>query len=237
MNHGIMISRTRMRALRPTSGHHQRGAALIVTLLMMLAVVMLSTSGIQVVWQGEKGALGDRDRNVAFQAAEAALMDAERDIELSSRRALFAQQGGEGFGDACDSKGVDLYLGLCKPADVPGLPVWAEIDFLDTGRNRSVPYGHFTGQQFQSGAGLIPAMPPRYVIERLSYVEQENAMATVFYRITALGFGMRASTQVMLQAVYRPNQGEEILSSVPKGRIGWREISNWQEVRRARIRS
>jgi len=237
MNHAIMATCMRVRRYQSMRGHRQHGAALIVTLLMMQAVVMLSMSGMQLAWQGEKGARGDRDRYIAFQAAEAALMDAERDIETSSRRALFAQPGSEGFGDACDSKGVDLHLGLCNSADVPGVPVWAEIDFLATEQNRSVRYGHFTGQQFQSGAGPVPAVPPRYIIEKLSHVESEGAVATVFYRITALGFGMRGSTQVMLQAFYRPRDGENIAGSMPKGRFGWREISNWQEVRRARSKT
>lgn len=234
MSRAIMPACMRKRRRRSMGGHPQRGAALIVTLLMMLVVVMLSMSAIQVAWQGEKGARGDRDRYVAFQAAEAALMDAERDIETSSRRIIFVQEGSEGFGDACDNKGVDLYLGLCDSTDAPDVPVWAEIDFLDTEQSRSVPYGHFTGQQFQSGAGLVPAMRPRYIIERLSHVERESAKATVFYRITALGFGMRDSTQVMLQAFYRTGEEESILSSVPNGRFGWREISNWQEVGRVR---
>jgi type IV pilus assembly protein PilX len=234
MTYAIMALRAGMDNQKPTRGHQQRGAALIVTLLMMLVVVMLSMSGIQVAWQGEKGARGDRDRYVAFQAAEAALMDAQKDIETSFRQTLFAQGGGEGFSDACDSKGVELYLGLCKPADPQGVPVWGEIDFLDAEKSRSVPYGRFTGQQFQAGAGLVPAMPPRYIIEQLSHVETESAPATVFYRITALGFGMRGSTQVMLQVFYRPDERENIVSSVPKGRFGWREISNWREARHAR---
>jgi len=82
---------------------------------------------------------------------------------------------------------------------------------------------------------------PRYVIELLSYEEgggggtEEEARnePVYFYRITAIGFGMRDNTHVVLQTYYRKDDGGSRQTIVPAGRFGWREISNWQELRNA----
>jgi type IV pilus assembly protein PilX len=76
-------------AHRRTAGLHaarsgQQGAALIVSLLMLVAVMLLGVSAAHIALEGEKASRNDRDRQLAFQAAEAGLMDAEMDIENAS---------------------------------------------------------------------------------------------------------------------------------------------------------
>lgn len=192
--------------------HRQRGAALIVTLLMLVAVLMLGTSAARVALQEEKAARNDRDRQVALQAAEAALLDAETDIENAayenSRSHIFVPHRAEGFSEGCGSGLANLYLGLCLRAEEGSSPVWREVDFLDDSDEAgSVPYGHFTGRVFPSGAGPMPARLPRYIIELMPYnAEGEGATGediSYLYRVTAIGFGMRLPTQVVLQTFYR----------------------------------
>lgn len=190
----------------------QQGASLIVALMMLIAVLSLGISAAQMALQGEKAARNERDRQIALQAAEAALLDAETDIEdapdaARSRSALFAHDRTEGFARGCGSGTGNPFLGLCLRAD-GDTPVWLSVDFLDqSNRARTVPYGHFTGQSFPAGQGILPARPPRYVIELMPYnMAGEAATAadlTYFYRITAIGFGMRDSTRVVLQTFYR----------------------------------
>ena len=62
-------------------GRRERGVALLVTLLMLVAVLLLGASASTMALLGEQAARAERDRLIAFQAAEDALMDAERDIE------------------------------------------------------------------------------------------------------------------------------------------------------------
>ena len=62
---------------------YQYGATLLVTLLMLVVVLLLGIAAAQIALQGEKSSRNDRDRQIAFQAAEAALLDAEMDIEQS----------------------------------------------------------------------------------------------------------------------------------------------------------
>jgi type IV pilus assembly protein PilX len=62
----------------------QRGIALVVSLVLLIMVMLLGVSAAQLSLQGEKAARSERDRNVAFLAAEDALKDAEHDIDDSS---------------------------------------------------------------------------------------------------------------------------------------------------------
>jgi len=57
------------------------GSALLMCLLVMAVALMLGLSGARIALQEERAARNDRDRKAAFQAAEAALLDAQRDIE------------------------------------------------------------------------------------------------------------------------------------------------------------
>jgi type IV pilus assembly protein PilX len=95
------------------------------------------------------------------------------------------------------------------------------VDFLDqTATAHSVPYGKYTGQILQTGSdsiaghmskGSLPGRLPRYIIELMgdsrpgaSASQDERA---VIYRVTAIGFGMRDATQVVLQTIYKKDGG------------------------------
>lgn len=191
-----------------------QGAALVVVLCTLIVVLMLGVSAAQMALQGEKAARGERDRHTAFQAAEAALTDAENDIEGSlgapGRSALFGSGSALGFVDGCGSGNVDL--GLCLPGGQGKPPAWQVIDFaaadadVATGTMRFVPYGKFTGAAMHTGHGFLPAKASRYIIELLPSTQPGDDAGTAqhyFYRITALGFGARDTTQVVLQSHYR----------------------------------
>lgn len=58
----------------------QRGITLPVTFLLLLAALALGASAAHTAILGEKAARAERDRLIAFQAAEDAMKDAEKDI-------------------------------------------------------------------------------------------------------------------------------------------------------------
>jgi type IV pilus assembly protein PilX len=191
----------------------QHGATLVVTLIILIAVSLMGVSATHIALLGEKSSRNDRDRQIAFQAAEAALLDAELDIRGSpdggrTRSALFASHSAEGFIDGCGAGAKNIYLGLCQHSGDQSRIAWLIVDFLDEapGTMRTVPYGMFTGQSFQTGVGMLPAKPPCYIIELIPYSQAgENAAIearSYVYRITAVGFGAREGTRVMLQTVY-----------------------------------
>ncbi len=193
--------------------NRQGGVSLIVTLLMLIAVMLLGLSATQIALQSEKASRNDRDRQIAFQAAEAALLDAEMDIENSpdrnrSRSAIFSKNDAHSFVPDCGSGDASRYLGLCAQAAEGVPPAWLAVDFLnDTATSSTVPFGKFTGQSFQTGQGSLPARLPRYIIELIAYnrpgESAEMSARTYLYRVTAIGFGMRDVTRVVLQTYYR----------------------------------
>lgn len=198
------------------SRFHQSGMTLVATLLILLVVLMLSIAASQIAVQGEKTSRNDRDHQVAFQSAEAALLDAEMDIEHSpdagkSRSDLFSNTSAIGFpsdiGSACGSGLQNRYLGLCHHSETGAVPIWHTVNFMDdtAGTSNSVPYGRFTGQLLHTANGSLPEKPPRYIVELMPY-KMPGALVTTptyLYRITAVGFGARETTQVALQTVYR----------------------------------
>lgn len=192
----------------------QKGVSLVVSLVMLVPVLLLGISATQLALQGEKASRNDRDFQIAFQAAEAALIDAELDIENSpdiarSRSELFSETGQQAFVEGCGAGNNNVSLGLCARAAEGGAPAWLTVDFLETGpaSARTVPYGRFTGKVLPVGEGALPARLPRYIIETLIYNRPgeiaESTGKTHFYRVTALGFGARDTTRVVLQTFYR----------------------------------
>jgi len=188
----------------------QRGVALVFTLCLLLVILLLGVSAAQMALLGEKAARGERDRHTAFHAAEEALMDAERDIEgqpgAPGRSAMFASDSAAGFAAGCGEQ-----AGLCLPASASAPPVWLAMD-LDEDAGGAVSYGSFTGAVMQTGQGFLPFRRPRYLIELLPFhAPGEEAGAPVgaaapasyLYRVTAIGFGASADTQVVLQTYYR----------------------------------
>ncbi len=207
----------------------ESGATLIVTLLVLTVLAMVGLSVARISLQDEKASRNERDWEVALQAAEAALTDAELDIETSPRSYLFAPGRNEGFALGCNNGHAALYLGLCLPGEV-SRPTWQIIDFPSTSaETTSVPYGHFTGRTLPTGAGSLPSHVPRYIIERMPDIGS-GVKAIDYYRITAIGFGAAHTTQVMLQTLYRKAGTNSEEHAMPIGRFSWREIPNWKDL-------
>ena len=185
---------------------HCGGTALFMCLLMTAVVALLGMSGALVALQDERAGRNDRDRTLAFQAAEAALLDAQLDIEQppdTVRGALFGIAAPR-FPAECGSG--DVLLGLCDGA---ADAAWQRTDFSDAtaAGARTVAYGQFTGQRMQAGIGALQQRLPRYLIEahadRRAGAAADLSAGPRLYRISAMGFGAQDGTRVLLQAWYR----------------------------------
>ncbi len=199
--------------------NRQRGAVLLVAMCVMLALLIIGVSAARTAQNSEKSARGERDRQVAFQAAEAALGDAERDIEGTAlqgaaRAAMFAHGSSAGFVDGCGVGEHNPGLGLCRRGGALTLPGWQRAPLTEVAgpRARTVEYGRFTGAFMPVGRGTLPSRLPRYVIELLPYSHAGHDAArreANFYRITAIGFGPNDAARVVLQSFYlKSNTGE-----------------------------
>ena len=195
-----------------TNVPRQRGASLLMVMLIMIVVSLLGVGGAQIALMGERSARNDRDYQVAWQSAEAALLEAEFDIRgpgTSTRQSsvftspipskyLFL----EGCGDT--SSGVSK--GLCLPA-ASGKPIWLMADFTSSS-SPTTEFGDFTSRVFDAGGvGIKPAKKPRYLIELLEDPETFSDLSIgkkkYLYRVTAMGFGPRPDIQAVVQMVFR----------------------------------
>jgi type IV pilus assembly protein PilX len=205
----------------------QGGAALVTALVLMLAVLIAGFASVRAALADAQSARHERDRQAALRAAEMALVDAERELaDTPASSPRFAALAGAGFVDGCGTAGSDNH-GLCTRAAPPS---WQAID-LAGDDPALVLYGTFSLRDL-SGV----AKQPRYLIELLPF----NAAYGRLYRITALGFGQRGSMRVVLQSFYRtPSPAgpgpPAPPTTLPTGRLGWREVANWPALHAAAI--
>jgi len=202
---------------QPSSSSHRRqqGITLIVVLILLVVVTILGIGGARIALLGERSTRFDRDHQVAWQAAEAALIDAEYDIagpntSANQRMATFAPQNTGLFLPTCGK--TVATRGLCEQSTT-ATPIWAAIDFTITDPNSAptVGFGEKTGFPFVSGTnGIQPSRLPRYIVEYVpdSRPGQDAAArpphlpAPILYRITSMGFGPNADVRVMMQSTF-----------------------------------
>lgn len=183
-------------AMRKPPRHLQRGMTLLVGLVMLLLLTILAVFGARTVIMENQMARNTRDRDVAFQAAEAAMRDAEARIAVYDVNY-----------DASPSPtppGVGLVW--TAAADAPTRTTVAY--WMDT-------YAWASGNTIEmrdadgTFAGVLDSLP-RYVVERLPDISTANTCPSSTatydrrrYRITAMAVGRSADTRVMLQSEYR----------------------------------
>ena len=163
-----------------------RGAVLIVALIMLLVLTILGVAALQGANMEERMAGNMRDRNLAFQSAEAALVDAESFVQSLVTTGNFDGTGGL-LGDT-DAE-PDYFAGA----------TWSSANSREA--TTTVP-------------GV--AAPPRYIIKFVSVVDNDRTGAlnqkrygkrasvgdVSMFRITARGVGGSANSQVILQTHY-----------------------------------
>jgi len=208
----------------------QRGLVLPIVLIFLLIVLIVASVGIRRATMSEGITRNQLDYEIARQAAEAALRDAQRDVMLPKLAAAPA-------GASClraDRRlpdtvtpatfGTTCPLGQCRfdnayyatsnwSAKTNPAPWWptaaASANSGMWGDNKGtasctftggVPIGTFTGTPNVVGV----ARQPEYLIE---YFERFSATQR-FVRLTARGFGADANTEVVLQSYLRfPDAG------------------------------
>ena len=202
---------TLQQAAHNRRGSSQHGFSLITTLILLVVVTVLGIGASQIALLAEKTTRYERDAQIAFQAAEAALIDAEFDIRgpnasVNQRLATFATGSRVAFVDGC---GTGTLRGLCFPAASGQKPVWYAntVDFTnETNNATTVKFGDFTGRTLSTGSsGIRTEILPHYIIEIIP--DPTPGLSTsanpTLYRVTAMGFGPRKSTQAVLQMIFR----------------------------------
>jgi type IV pilus assembly protein PilX len=128
------------------SSRKQRGAILIVALIFLLVMTMLILASVRGTMMQERMAGNLYDRSLAFQAAEAALREAERFVQATAPKPA---------GAGCDADGN------CTKADPDETPVWQDEDNWDDAHSAADGHGHVIQ------IGDLP-VPPQFLIEVLA---------------------------------------------------------------------
>jgi type IV pilus assembly protein PilX len=164
----------------------QSGVVLITGLIFMVMLTLIVLAALRTGTLEERMAANARNRQLALQAAEAVLRDAEVAL-FTTAAAPFDPFMPTGFTDACTS-------GYCLKSSTNSL--WKTIDWSSTAVTRSFAL---------SGSNLTAALvdaQPRYIVEPLfDSLVFEKLCNPVVYRLSARGLG-RDSSVVHVQTLY-----------------------------------
>ena len=204
---------------------YQQGAALVVSLIMLVLMTLIGVTAMRVTTVQEKMVANSRDLNIAFQAAEAALLRGRNYIFMAKEQYVTGA-----FSNNCQTK-----LGLCKPrcstintkSYNPGIlsdicvddntrpPQWDWVNW-EPGSKNTLEYGNEAGDaKLQADIPDISPFPsdsvsrqPRFIIEDITN-KIGGKEGEAVYRITAQGYGLAQDengeplARVMLQSVFR----------------------------------
>lgn len=193
-------------SLPAATARHQRGAVLVIAMIMLLILTLVGIAGLRDTQLQERMAGGAQDRELALQAAESALREAEESIKNGSADDT---DNGDHYKDY-ETVGEDDKNDLQRKDSGGNFVTEAEYwrDHYDwTGDSGNNSTAATTGGL----AGL--KQQPLYVIERLprdysAVPDSYNVNGGTYpkvddYLITAKGTGATDDAVVILQSYYR----------------------------------
>ncbi len=208
----------------------QTGSTLLISLMFLMVMTLIVTGVWRMAMQQESMTGFERDYQIAFESAEHALRDAELDYFNTCMKKpdgtaqnctprTIPIEGLTGFGKIGSTGGTDNGTcsedGLCrsKAQVTPAFKIYesqprmAVLDGNDS-TEKPVKVGTFTRDlSLLAGSEAVPNVikQPHYLIEALQLGGNNGKQLAVVYRITAIGYGRRADTRVVLQSFLDPN--------------------------------
>jgi type IV pilus assembly protein PilX len=208
--------------MNPVNRNGQQGAVLVIALLFLTILTILGVTAMTATTYEERLAGNARDAGAAFQAAEAALRDARRDLNgivippfavTDRRNPPISGKTGFGDGTADADNGTcgtgttaPQTIGLCRPLPYNGAtgtpPPFNTQFFTGTMAAAAVTYGRYTGAPELKGVRV----QPQYYIEVMCLPQFGGSLGDPnycnFYRITGRGWGLNPNTQVTVQEIF-----------------------------------
>lgn len=190
----------------------ERGVTLIIALIFLVMLTLIAVTAAQNSGQEERMAGNTRQRDLAFQAADATLAYMPLPAApqpYSHLSAIIMAAATPAITSLNCPLATSSPLGATPPFGiVPGFLAW------DPARDNDAAYWNsydWTNQSrsttgFGLGLAQIPtANQPRYVVERLpdSVNPGPPAVTSCFYRVTVRAQGADANAVVILQAIYK----------------------------------
>ena len=190
----------------------ERGAVLAIGLIILVIMTLLGVTAMSTTSLENKMAGNLKDWNLALQAAEAGLRDAETDIVTTGRVSGLTNVTAGCF--AVMSGTPDERDGQCQSAAGDTTNIWQTINWADGAvPQKYVKYGSNTlltqNPPVYTAAQGYAALP-RYILQPVSdlgrpgksLVGPAESNKTKTTRIIAVGYGGSAQASVMLQSTY-----------------------------------
>ena len=188
---------TGQRRTAPTPALRQRGLALVAVMLLLMVAMLMAVAGLRTVNLEERMAGHARDRQVAFQMAEAALRDGEQMIAGDTDGPFVLLRPGQ-FTTACSNA-------LCRSTP-GGASAWTTFTEADWAGAKTWAYGAATGAASLAGAVSAPRLAIEY--QGTAQPIEPGRPCVALFLITARARGATAAAEVILQSVYRHRSGE-----------------------------
>ena len=168
-----------------SASRHQRGAVLVTGLIFMVIATLLTLAMLRITMSEDRMAVNSRNQQLALQAAEAVLSDAETTVFKAAPFWPYSAA----FTAQCAN-------GLCTPS-TSSTPRWKTVNWDSPAETRSfAPTTPVLGE--------VPAQP-RYIVELIGLPPSPDAAlgcTTALLRLTARGQGPGHAT-AFVQTVYR----------------------------------
>jgi type IV pilus assembly protein PilX len=176
------------------------GSVLVVSLLVLLVLTILGVTALDTTVMEERMSSNTRQRNLAQQAAETALKDAEQWLSNTAGNVVIQSH-------ITKFTGADeLYDGTVSSRSL----TWDinDSDSWDSGNSQAVT----SLSAFPSDASVIPGAP-RYVIEYVGRVGDpplnftDPDLREFAFRVVAIGWGPDKDTKVVLSSTFSKRLG------------------------------
>jgi type IV pilus assembly protein PilX len=163
----------------------QSGVVLLISLIILVLLTLIGITGMQTTGLEEKMSGSMRDKNLAFQAAESALRDAEAYINtIKDDPTLMTLK---------NSTSTSCTAGLCPLATPTSTAIYAT--FSDDS------WKSYGKQVATTITGL--SEQPRYMIEILTTApSMDTSKMYAMLRVTARAWGVNSDTVIQLQTKY-----------------------------------
>lgn len=184
---------------------NQRGAVLIISMIILLLLTILGVTSMRTTQLEERMAGNARDRHVAFEAAEAALIDAETFVQAIVTATPFDLNGSDGlYSDDPSFNNIETYVDWSGADPSRG---FISATNIGTGQGITTPPKYVIqalakGQLSQGGSAVNPNVGGGY--NRRAPASTVNAASTLV-RVTARGTGGSDNSVVILQTIFGLN--------------------------------
>lgn len=159
----------------PQIPQRQQGATLVISLIFLVLLTLIGVTAMQSTILQERMAGNSRERNIAFQASEISLRDAE--VYMIGKSVW-------NFTTTCTN-------GLCAQGNAPDWKTYAWNGSKDVLSATTVPSVGGQPRYFAEYAGQVKCATC-------------TGGWTTVYRLRTRGMGINTTTQVFLESVFRP---------------------------------